>query len=93
MRFPGHHAACFKRTLLHDNRADIWMNDGNLGTARLLPKRTLRLPDRTRAVVFPECGGSGYEGYAIAVSNAHLQVYPQENNRYETRDALACVAA
>jgi hypothetical protein len=42
---------------------------------------------------FPNAEASGYEGYAIAVSNAHLQVYPQENNRYETRDALACVAA
>jgi hypothetical protein len=36
---------------------------------------------------------SGYEGYAIVASNAHLQVYPQENNPYETRDALACIAA
>ena len=48
------------------------------------------------AVVLPGIANmkaSGYEGYAIVVSNAHLQVYPQENNRYETRDALACVAA
>jgi hypothetical protein len=36
---------------------------------------------------------SGYEGYAIVASNAHLQVYPQENDQYETRDALACAAA
>jgi hypothetical protein len=42
---------------------------------------------------FPNAKASGDEGYAIAVSNAHLQVYPQENNRYETRDALARVAA
>jgi hypothetical protein len=41
----------------------------------------------------PNAEASSYEGYAIAVSNAHLHVYPQENNRYETRDALACVAA
>jgi len=36
---------------------------------------------------------SGYEGYAFVDWNELPRVYPQENNRYETRDTLACVAA
>jgi hypothetical protein len=47
MRFLVILPAYFKRTLLRDNRADIWMNDGHFDAPRLLTRRTLLIPDRT----------------------------------------------
>jgi hypothetical protein len=46
MRFLVILPAYFKRTLLRDNRADIWMNDGYLGAA-------------TSTEAHSSCAGSG----------------------------------
>ena len=63
MRFPGHHAACFKRTLLHDNRADIWMNDGNLGAPKTFAEK--HASTAGLAVAFPQGEGNAGAGHSL----------------------------